>query len=272
MKSVSYAEPSPGAPFAPVLVVMSAIPVTLEATHIWTLRPGDPDAFAEAVQPYASLLYRRALRLTGNPADAEDAKQEALLKAYSRLGQFTGSNGENQNDFRAWVSRITENSSIDLIRRRRTGKLVSLQEPSSRGNREESGNSVEETILGHIAVREDNPEERLARKEMRTHLCKAILRLAPELRQACLLRDVLQYSTLEVATRLGISTVAVRLRLFRAHRKLREEVQNALNPPASRVAELSEPHKKRRRRPSMAPSLQNKFLAVQSMPRCFCGD
>jgi predicted RNA polymerase sigma factor len=46
----------------------------------------------------------------------------------------------------------------------------------------------------------------------------------------CLLRDVLQYSTQEVAERLGVSTVAVRLRLFRAHRRLREKLEHALQP------------------------------------------
>jgi hypothetical protein len=61
-------------------------------------------------------------------------------------------------------------------------------------------------------------------------LAKAIAELPPDLRQACLLRDVLHYSTQEVAGRLGISVVAVRLRLFRAHRRLREKLQDSLRP------------------------------------------
>jgi Sigma-70, region 4 len=56
------------------------------------------------------------------------------------------------------------------------------------------------------------------------------VQLPPDLRQACLLRDVLHYSTQEVASRLGISVVAVRLRLFRAHRRLREKLQDSLQP------------------------------------------
>jgi predicted RNA polymerase sigma factor len=63
-------------------------------------------------------------------------------------------------------------------------------------------------------------------------LAKAIAQLPPDLRQACLLRDVLHYSTQEVAGRLGISVVAVRLRLFRAHRRLRERLQDSLRPAA----------------------------------------
>jgi hypothetical protein len=63
-------------------------------------------------------------------------------------------------------------------------------------------------------------------------LAKAIVQLPPDLRQACLLRDVLHYSTQEVASRLGISLVAVRLRLFRAHRRLREKLQQSMRPTA----------------------------------------
>src|SRR6266404_3575160 len=75
-----------------------------------------------------------------------------------------------------------------------------------------------------------DPEERCARRELGQLLAKAIVQLPPDLRQACLLRDVLHYSTQEVAGRLGISVVAVRLRLFRAHRRLREKLQDGLRP------------------------------------------
>src|SRR6266849_7511082 len=189
-------------------------------------RLGSREAFAKLVLPYAPGLYRRALWMTGNAADAEDARQEALMKAFSRLGQFTGEQAEAGDDFHAWVSRITTNASIDLVRRRRDGKTVAL---------EEQGCTPEETIAGRLTARDDNPEERYARREMRMRVAGAIARLAPDLRQACLLRDVLQHSTQEVAERLGISTVAVRLRLFRAHRKLREELRHALQTKKQRV-------------------------------------
>jgi len=90
------------------------------------------------------------------------------------------------------------------------------------------------TLGTNATAREDNPEERFARREMRKLMANAITQLAPELRQVCLLRDVLQYSTQEVAERLGISAMAVRLRLFRAHRRLREKLSMALNPAKQR--------------------------------------
>ena len=85
-------------------------------------------------------------------------------------------------------------------------------------------------------AREDNPEERFARREMRKLMADAITQLAPDLRQVCLLRDVLQYSTQEVAERLGISAMAVRLRLFRAHRRLREMLNVSMQPTKQRQA------------------------------------
>lgn len=182
-------------------------------------RSGNAEAFGEMVLPYAPGLYRRALRMTGNPADAEDARQEALLKAFSRLSQFAGQQDEGKDDLHAWVTRITTNASIDLIRQRREGKYISLEEPAT---------SHDETVGSRLAARCDNPEEQYSRQEMRSLIAGVIAGLAPDLRQICLLRDVLQYSTHEVAARLGISTVAVRLRLFRAHRRLRDGLRDRL--------------------------------------------
>ncbi|HKN76964.1 MAG TPA: sigma-70 family RNA polymerase sigma factor [Candidatus Acidoferrum sp.] len=223
-------------------------------------RLGDGEAFAEMVSPYAPGLYRRALRLTGNAADAEDARQEALLKAFSRLSQFAGQLDEGKDDLHAWVSRITTNASIDLIRQRREGKYVSLEEP---------GIAPEETFGSRLATRTDNPEERYARREIRMLIAGAIARLAPDLRQICLLRDVLQYSTHEVAARLGISTVAVRLRLFRAHRRLRDGLRDSTRQKqrcsASAMGSL-------RAANAAKPKRTEEFLPMNTQAEYACGD
>lgn len=223
-------------------------------------RLGDGEAFAEMVLPYAPGLYRRALRLTGNSADAEDARQEALLKAFSRLSQFAGQQDEGKDDLHAWVSRITTNASIDLIRQRREGKYISLEEPSTSGD---------DTFGARLAARTDNPEERYARQEMRVLIAGAIARLAPDLRQICLLRDVLQYSTHEVAARLGISTVAVRLRLFRAHRGLRESLRERMRQKQRRsvssVVQLRTPK-------AAKPVHKQDFLPMNTHREYACGD
>jgi len=178
-------------------------------------REGDRDALAQLIVPYASSLYRSSLRLTGNVHDAEDVRQEALLKALTRLDQFVGAQSESRDDLHAWVSRIGANASIDVIRRRREGKTFSLDQTTA---------TSDETMASQIPSRHANPEQGYLRHESKRRLAAAISELPPDLRQVCLLLDVLHYSTQEVAERLSISNVAVRLRLFRAHRKLREKL------------------------------------------------
>jgi RNA polymerase sigma-70 factor (ECF subfamily) len=223
-------------------------------------RRGDRESLAKLIVPYGPGLYLGALRLTGNPADAADVRQEAFLKAVSRLEQFAGSQDESRDDLRAWVSRIAANASIDVIRKRRDGKLFSLEEPSG---------TSEETLGSTVAAREDNPEERYARREIRKLMSDAIAKLAPDLRQACLLRDVLQYSTQEVAEKLQISAMAVRLRLFRAHRKLREKLSAALRPEKQRqvrvaeVVQMTKRPEERKREPR---------IPLGAFAECACGD
>jgi RNA polymerase sigma-70 factor, ECF subfamily len=193
------------------------------------------------VSPYLPTLYRRARGLTGNAADAQDVSQEAVLKAWSRLEQFVGKQDESIDDFRAWISRIAANTSIDLLRQRRDGKIASLDQRKS---------DSEEPLGSGIASEEQDPEERCARREMGRLLAKVIAQLPPDLRQACLLRDVLHYSTQEVASRLGISVVAVRLRLFRAHRRLREKLQDSLRPAVQTETLQDRVHLGYRRQPT----------------------
>jgi RNA polymerase sigma-70 factor, ECF subfamily len=183
-------------------------------------RRGDRQALAELVMPYATSLYRSSLRLTGNAQDAEDVRQETLLKTMSRLEQFTGAQTGPRDDLQAWVSRIATNASIDVIRRRREGKLFSLDQASF----------SDESWAAQIPSRKANPEQGLLRQESRRLLAAAISQLPPDLRQVCLLMDVLNYSAQEVADRVGVSTLAVRLRLFRAHRKLREKLNRKFPP------------------------------------------
>jgi RNA polymerase sigma-70 factor (ECF subfamily) len=184
-------------------------------------RNGDREALAQLVMPYAPILYRTGLRLTKNVYDAEDVRQETLLKALSRLEQFSGTQTGAHDELQAWISRIGTNSSIDVIRRRREGKLFSLDQASG---------ASEEHPAAQIPSKNADPEKGLLRQETKRQLAAAITELPPDLRQVCLLLDVLQYSTQEVADRLGISNVAVRLRLFRAHRRLREKLSEQFRP------------------------------------------
>jgi len=220
-----------------LLVIMATISLGFEAvTRPALLREaqrGNRESLAKLILPYAAGLYRGALRLTRNPADAEDVRQEVFLKVMGRLEQFSGkgTRDETRDGLHAWVSRIGANTSIDVLRKRRDGKILSMDEPTGQGL---------ETVGSGIAVRNDNPEERFARREMRKRMAESIRQLAPELRYVCLLRDVLEYSTQEVADRLGVSSLTVRLRLFRARRRLREKLTRGTNSvPQSRKSAVA---------------------------------
>jgi RNA polymerase sigma-70 factor, ECF subfamily len=230
------------------------------STLLLQARKGDRESLAKLILPYAPSLYLGALRLTRNPADAEDVRQEVFLKAMTRLEQFSGTPGESRDDLHAWVSRIAANASIDVIRKRRDGKLFSLEEPNGAGD---------ETLGSNATAREDNPEERFARREMRKLMAEAITQLAADLRQACLLRDVLQYSTQEVAERLGISAMAVRLRLFRAHRRLREKLSVALQPARRRQARAAAATQMARRGEERQ---REQGVPLAAFAECACGD
>jgi len=176
-------------------------------------RNGDHAAFTTLVAPHSSSLLRFALRFTRNVEDAEDVCQESLLKAFTKLHLFTG-DGVN-GDLHSWLMRVTANSAIDFTRRKQSGRFVPLEECEPILN--ESGRC-------RPSLWKENPEVWYARKERLRMLADAIARLPAALRDVCLLRNVSGLSTQEVAARLGISIIAVRLRLFRAYRRLKNNV------------------------------------------------
>ena len=229
------------------------------ASLILRARTGNRDSLAKLMIPYAPGIYFRGLRLTGNSADAEDVRQETLLKAMSHWEQFDGTQAEGRDDLYAWVSRIAVNASIDMIRKRRDGKLFSLDQPSG---------DTDETPAGRLAARGDNPEEHTARLEVRKLMSDAIMLLAPELRQVCLLRDVFQYSTHEVAVRLRISPLAVRLRLFRAHRRLHEKLSPVFQPSKKQPSHAMAKQLSRR----VEPRTCERRAPLVSFAECACGD
>src|SRR2546428_12210317 len=75
-------------------------------------RKGDRESLAKLILPYTPGLYLGALRLTRNPADAEDVRQDVFLKAMTRLEQFSGKPGENRDDLHTGVARIVATAPI----------------------------------------------------------------------------------------------------------------------------------------------------------------
>src|SRR5260370_6951782 len=92
-----------------------SLETTTRSALLLQARKGDRESLARLVLPYAPGLYRGALRMTRNAADAEDVPQEAFLKAMSRLAQFSapGMQAQEQDALRAWASLLCPNASIN---------------------------------------------------------------------------------------------------------------------------------------------------------------
>jgi len=183
-----------------------------ETELVTKARAGDVDAFTTLVRQYDRYIYRLALHITGNQEDAEDVLQEAMLKAYTRIGQFQG-----DSRFYTWLVRIAVNEALMKLRKRAThAREVSLDEPVDDGDRT--------SVVREIEDWGDNPEQRYARVELQNILDEVIERLEPMYRAVFVLRDVENFSTEETAEMLNLSVPAVKSRLLRARLQLRERL------------------------------------------------
>jgi RNA polymerase sigma-70 factor (ECF subfamily) len=173
-------------------------------------RAGDAAAFSELVERYERKIYRLAKHITQNDEDAEDVLQESFLKAYSHLDSFQG-----DSKFYTWLVRIAVNEALMKLRKRKSDKTVSLDEPQDTG---------EDLVAREIAVWEDDPEKKYSREELADILNKAVDSLKPSFRTVFVLRDIEELSTEDTAETLGISVPAVKSRLLRARLQLREKL------------------------------------------------
>jgi RNA polymerase sigma-70 factor (ECF subfamily) len=183
---------------------------TEENTLVERAQAGDAIAFSQLVHQYERKIFRLAKHITQSQEDAEDVLQEAFLKAYEHLPEFQG-----QSKFYTWLVRIAVNESLMKLRKRRPGKLVSLDEEIDTG---------EDKVAREIAVWDNTPEDRYSQEELRRILDDAIDALPPIFRTVFVLRDIDELSTEETAGVLNISIPAVKSRLLRARLQLRDRL------------------------------------------------
>jgi RNA polymerase sigma-70 factor (ECF subfamily) len=173
---------------------------------------GNSLAFVELCQRHSTRLLWRITRITKNREDAEDAVQDALLRAYRSLHRF-----ENRCAFSSWLTAIGINSALMLLRRnRKVG--VSL---------DDSYDYLEISEPAFTWHRSVNPESHYEWQERQSLLNAAIHRLPRLLRTVTELRIDREYSLGEIARALRISESAVKSRLARARYHLREALAGA---------------------------------------------
>lgn len=164
---------------------------------------GDVQAFEELMQSHESRIYAIALRMMGNREDAQDCAQEAMVRIYRAMGSFNG-----QSALATWIYRITMNTCLDELRRRKARKVTSLDSLVDNG--------WSPTDTG------DTPEEHGLRVEKQNALNQAIQSLPDDMRAAIILRDVKGYSYDEIASILDANVGTIKSRISRGREKLRE--------------------------------------------------
>ena len=181
-----------------------------EPIDLAVLQQKDKGAFAKVLDENADRIYRLALKMVGNPQDAEDILQDTFIKAFNNIDHFEG-----RSKISTWLYRIAVNESLMLLRRRKGNTL-----PLDKEIKTDQGDTIPRQIVDWCCL----PEKELISGESRRYIREAINTLSDANRAAFLLRDVEGLSTKEAAETLEISESALKVRLMRARMQLREEL------------------------------------------------
>ena len=166
-------------------------------------RQGDKAAFGQLIEAYQGPVYNLAYRMLNNSGEAEEAAQEAFIRAYTRLDSYNPA-----HKFSTWMLSITSNYCIDLIRKRRA-LLLSIDEP----------------LPAHPALQSEKskgPESQMVTNEQQEMVQELLQELPEDYRQAVVLRYWYEMSYDEIAEVMNTTVSAIKSRLFRARRLLAE--------------------------------------------------
>jgi RNA polymerase sigma-70 factor (ECF subfamily) len=181
-----------------------------EAQIIASILAGNAHEFHDLIRPHERSVYIMALSLLHNEADAEDAAQEAFLKAFRNLARFRG-----ESKFSTWLISIALNEARSRLRSKKAVKMDSLDEPP------EGPGHVSPALLRDWR---EIPSEVLERQEFRLLLQQAVTDLPLIYREIFLLRDVEELSVNESAEVLGITVASAKVRLHRARIMLQKKL------------------------------------------------
>jgi RNA polymerase sigma-70 factor (ECF subfamily) len=197
-----------------------------EAQWIARAKTGDKEAFSNLVEKYSKPVYSVCYRMLGTPTAAEDAAQEAFIRAYKALDRY-----DPERSFATWLLSIASNYSIDQLRKRKVTILSMDSEKHAWLAPPDPGPSPEKVAL--------ETEKQVLVQRMLSELSETD-------RAAIVLQFWHEYSYDEIAEVLDLSTSAVKSRLFRARRILAEKWQEmqadsipSVKPVGKRIAHES---------------------------------
>ena len=183
---------------------------------------GDESAFAEIVRRYSPRVFSVASRFFRQRTLVEEAAQEVFLKAYTQLGSFEG-----RGSLEGWLTRIATNTCLNMVRgaKRRPELTVSDLTEDEQG------------WLEHQSAGDGGEPASVENSVVATDLADRLLSvLSPEDQQALLMIDGEEASIKEVAEVTGWSESKVKVRAFRARKKVREAMEKLLSYKAGRVS------------------------------------
>ena len=179
-----------------------------EAELVARAKKGDAAAYEELVRAHQAIAFRTAYLLAGDETDAQEAAQDAFVKAYRALGRFRAG-----APFRPWLLSIVANEARN--RRRSAGRRQAL-----------ALRAAADAAPGDAAP---SPEAAVVSAERRQELLAALGRLGADHRDVLACRYLLELSEEETAAALGLRRGTVKSRLARALERLRAELQKELD-------------------------------------------
>ncbi len=187
---------------------------------------GDKAAYGELVVRHSAMLFRMALRMTGNAADADDVVQEAFLRGYVKLESF-----ESRSEFGTWIYRIAVRCALDKVKGRRGNEISRVADETD----------AEEDMV-QVADAAPGPERLALSGEIGALQQMALMGLSTLERTAFVLRHLEERSTEEIAAVLQIEPNAAKQAVFRAVQKVRKRL-GSLRGTYERSQEKVEPQK-----------------------------
>lgn len=208
------ARPHPERSSSPLKRGSSPLPVPSDEDLVAAFVAGEGGAFDQLVERHARRVYAICLRYFGDPADAEDAAQEAFLALYRHAGTFAGT-----ARFSTWMYRVATNACNDLARKR-----ARRPQPADRD-------------VADLAL--VSTPDLLANRELGMELEAALSELDPEYREPVLLHDVGGFGYADIAAHLGVPVGTVKSRIHRGHARLAAALQYLRREPSGPVAPQS---------------------------------
>jgi RNA polymerase sigma-70 factor (ECF subfamily) len=168
------------------------------------IKEGDLEAYELLLDRHQRPVFNTAYKFLHDEADAEDITQEVFIRVYKAAATYSP-----QAKFTTWLYTIVKNLCFNAIRKKRTGRLL----------------SIEDETVPEMADHGDDPSAILSREQVRRRVIRAVHNLPHNLRLAIILQKFHGFSYDEIAGMLGCSQNAVKLRVHRAKQYLARELE-----------------------------------------------